>query len=174
MLALAGFLADRPADGDAHRRATSAWPGAVLLVFVQPDLGTALVYMAALAAILFCRGALADLTLLSALLVIVVMGVLWCCRGRRARADAYQAGGSRASHPDDDPAADIQRHAVEHGDRRRRPGGRGVTGASQTTLDYLPEHATDFVFAALSEERGFLGAPSSCCSTCWWSGEVSG
>jgi rod shape determining protein RodA len=36
--------------------------------------------------------------------------------------------------------------------------GRGVAGATQTNLDYLPEHATDFVFASLAEQRGFVGA----------------
>ena len=35
--------------------------------------------------------------------------------------------------------------------------GRGVIGASQTRLDYLPEHATDFAFASLAEQRGFVG-----------------
>jgi rod shape determining protein RodA len=36
--------------------------------------------------------------------------------------------------------------------------GRGVEGATQTSLDYLPEHATDFAFASLAEQRGFFGA----------------
>ena len=36
--------------------------------------------------------------------------------------------------------------------------GRGVEGATQTRLDYLPEHATDFVFSVVGEERGFVGA----------------
>jgi rod shape determining protein RodA len=36
--------------------------------------------------------------------------------------------------------------------------GRGVEGATQTNLNYLPEHATDFAFASLAEERGFFGA----------------
>ena len=35
--------------------------------------------------------------------------------------------------------------------------GRGVIEASQTKLDYLPEHATDFAFASLAEQRGFVG-----------------
>jgi rod shape determining protein RodA len=35
--------------------------------------------------------------------------------------------------------------------------GRGVSEASQTRFDYLPEHATDFVFASFSEQRGFFG-----------------
>ena len=36
--------------------------------------------------------------------------------------------------------------------------GRGVAGATQTNLAYLPEHATDFVFASFAEQRGFFGA----------------
>jgi rod shape determining protein RodA len=36
--------------------------------------------------------------------------------------------------------------------------GRGVAGATQTRLDYIPEHETDFAFASLAEQRGFLGA----------------
>src|SRR5262249_18299011 len=36
--------------------------------------------------------------------------------------------------------------------------GKGVAGATQTRLDYLPEHATDFVFSVVGEERGFVGA----------------
>ena len=32
-----------------------------------------------------------------------------------------------------------------------------MEGASQTRLDYLPEHATDFVFASFAEQHGFLG-----------------
>jgi rod shape determining protein RodA len=36
--------------------------------------------------------------------------------------------------------------------------GRGVENATQTRLDFLPEHHTDFVFASYSEQRGFVGA----------------
>src|SRR5206468_696045 len=36
--------------------------------------------------------------------------------------------------------------------------GRGVKGATQTRLNYLPEHATDFAFASYAEQRGFVGA----------------
>jgi rod shape determining protein RodA len=35
--------------------------------------------------------------------------------------------------------------------------GRG-DGATQTTLDFLPEHHTDFIFAVISERNGFVGA----------------
>ena len=36
--------------------------------------------------------------------------------------------------------------------------GRGIAGATQTNLNYLPEHNTDFIFSSLAEQRGFLGA----------------
>src|SRR5207247_5811594 len=41
--------------------------------------------------------------------------------------------------------------------------GRGVANATQTNLDFLPEHATDFAFASLAEQRGFLGAAALLC-----------
>ena len=36
--------------------------------------------------------------------------------------------------------------------------GRGVKNATQTRLNFLPEHGTDFVFASFAEQRGFVGA----------------
>src|SRR2546423_15484454 len=36
--------------------------------------------------------------------------------------------------------------------------GRGVHNSTQTNLNFLPEHGTDFVFASFSEQHGFAGA----------------
>jgi rod shape determining protein RodA len=36
--------------------------------------------------------------------------------------------------------------------------GRGVAGATQTKLHYLPANDTDFIFAAIGETYGFVGA----------------
>ena len=60
VLALAGFLADRsrtdrrPCASRCSRSRSGLLP--IVLVFVQPDIGTALVYTAALAAVLFFAG----------------------------------------------------------------------------------------------------------------------
>ena len=38
------------------------------------------------------------------------------------------------------------------------PFGKGLTNGTQNQLDFLPVQATDFVFAILAEELGFIGA----------------
>ena len=63
------------------------------------------------------------------------------------------------THPDNDPRGatyNLRQSIITVGAGGLR--GRGVGGATQTGLDYMPEHATDFAFASLAEERGFFGA----------------
>ena len=36
--------------------------------------------------------------------------------------------------------------------------GRGIGFGTQSRLEFLPEHQTDFIFAAFAEEWGFVGA----------------
>ena len=63
------------------------------------------------------------------------------------------------THPDNDPRGatyNLRQSIITVGAGGLR--GRGVGGATQTGLDYIPEHATDFAFASLAEERGFFGA----------------
>ena len=60
--------------------------------------------------------------------------------------------------PDRDPGGTTynitqSKNAIGAGQLR----GRGPNNATQTTLNFLPEHHTDFVFASLAEERGFVG-----------------
>ena len=78
VLALAGMLAERQramtaVGDDAEGRRVRPLP--VLLVFAQPDLGTALVYFAALAAMLFVAG--------TPWRHLAVLGGASCSRGRR-------------------------------------------------------------------------------------------
>jgi rod shape determining protein RodA len=165
VLALAGFLADR-SRSISSARATLAALGyglvPILLVFLQPDIGTALVYTSALAAVLFIAGVrwwhLGGLT---AAAVIAALAILWLLPAAGFNVlKPYQAARLTGfTHPGNDPRGatyNLRQSITAVGAGGLR--GRGVLGATQTRLNYLPEHATDFAFASLGEERGFFGA----------------
>lgn len=165
VLALAGFLAERQralAAAGTTLRAVGLGLVPVVLVFAQPDLGTALVYLAALGAMLFVAGApWRHLAALGGAAALVVVIVLWA--GPAVGVDFLKGYQKERlicfTHPATCPVD--ARYNVEQSIAAVGSGqvsGRGPNGATQTRLDFLPEHHTDFVFAAFSEQRGFAGA----------------
>ncbi|HJR94742.1 MAG TPA: FtsW/RodA/SpoVE family cell cycle protein [Gaiellaceae bacterium] len=162
VLAIAGFVVDRVGPTARWRTILSVIGlGAVpiLLVFMQPDLGTALVYAASLFAVLFFVGLRwRQLAVLLAAGVLAIVSVLWLLPAAGVQVlKPYQAA-RLTLDPGADPGGltynlDQSITAVGSGGLT----GRGVVEASQTKLDYLPEHATDFAFASLAEQRGFVG-----------------
>ena len=165
VLALAGFLAERTKRiGERRTTLTAIGLAAVptFFVFVQPDIGTAMVYVAALAAILFVAGVRwTHLAILGGLAVVVATTVLWLApaAGVHILRDYQVQRLTGFFNPNGDPGGATynivqSKNAIGAGELR----GRGVAGATQTTLHFLPEHHTDFVFASLAEERGFIGA----------------
>jgi rod shape determining protein RodA len=165
VLALAGFLAERSKRIDDPRTTLAAIGLAAFpigLVFVQPDFGTALVYAAALGAVLFVAGTRwLTLAVLGSVTLVLAVSVLWLLPGAGVHVlKRYQVERVTGfAHPDSDPSGatyNITQSKVAVG--AGGLGGRGVAGATQTNLSYLPEHATDFVFASFAEQRGFLGA----------------
>jgi rod shape determining protein RodA len=165
VLALAGFLAERQRlVGTVGTTAKALALGLVpvLLVFAQPDLGTALVYLAALAAMLFVCGSpwrhLATLGAVAAALAVLVLwlgpalGVNFLKPYQKERLICF-------THPATCPVDaryNVEQSIAAVGSGELR--GRGPNGATQTRLDFLPEHHTDFVFASFAEQRGFVGA----------------
>jgi rod shape determining protein RodA len=127
----------------------------LLLVLLQPDLGTSLVFAAILAVMLFMSGAslrwlgvLAGITLAS-------MPFIWTYVLRD-----YQRGRLTAFL---DPLGDLQGAGYQLYQAQIAVGsggwfGKGLTNGTQNALDYLPVQNTDFVFAILGEELGFVGA----------------
>jgi rod shape determining protein RodA len=165
VLALAGFLADRSRSINAARATLSALGyglAPILLVFLQPDIGTALVYASALGAVLFIAGVRWwHLAALTAATVIAALAILWVLPATGVNVlKPYQAARLTGfTHPGNDPRGatyNLRQSITAVGAGGLR--GRGVLGATQTRLNYLPEHATDFAFASLAEERGFFGA----------------
>ena len=165
VLAVAGFLVEHQRQlGRLRTVATAIGLGVtpILLVFLQPDLGTALVYAAALSAVLFVAGVRwLHLALLGALTATLVAGVLWFLPsvGIEVLKPYQMERVTGFANPDSDPSGST--YNVKQSITAVGAGGlegRGVTEASQTRFDYLPEHATDFVFASFAEQRGFFGA----------------
>ncbi|HET7745149.1 MAG TPA: FtsW/RodA/SpoVE family cell cycle protein [Gaiellaceae bacterium] len=165
VLAIAGFVV-----GKAHR--ISRWrtilpaiglgSAPILLVFLQPDLGTALVYAAAFFAVLFFAGVRwRQLLVLLVVATVGVLAVLWILpkAGFQVLKPYQTARLEGFTNPGSDPGGvtyNLHQSITAVGSGRVT--GRGVVAASQTRLDYLPAHATDFAFASLAEQRGFVGS----------------
>ncbi len=165
VLCLAAFLADRGRRvGEVRTTVTAIGIAAVptALVFLQPDVGSALVYVAVLASVLFVAGTRwLHLGVLLAAAAIIGTGVLWAAPA--AGVDIlkpYQVQRLTSfTNPSQDPSGatyNVTQSQIAVGSGGAT--GRGVSGSTQTNFDYLPEHATDFVFASLAEQRGFVGA----------------
>ncbi len=165
VLALAGYLADRYRQVGNPRTVLGTIALAVppmVLVFIQPDIGSALVYIAALGAVLFvCGTRWSHLAIVWGVAALVIISVLWLlpASGVNVLKPYQQKRITGFLHPDQDPRGatyNVNQSITAVGSGAA--GGRGVQVATQTNLNYLPEHATDFAFASLAEQRGFLGA----------------
>jgi rod shape determining protein RodA len=163
VVALAGFLVDRMRQLDRHTTARVMLLGLIptMIVMAEPDLGSASVYVVATLALLFVAGApwrhFAALFVLFAVALTLVlvaapkMGVQVLKPYQTQRLTAFL-------HPSADPRdAGYQQQqskiAIGSGEKT----GRGVANATQTSLNFLPEHNTDFVFAVVGETYGFAG-----------------
>jgi rod shape determining protein RodA len=164
LLALVGFLAER---GRALRDLSTIFGVLILvliptaLVFAQPDFGTALVYAAVTAAVLMIAGMRwLHLAVLSVAAVVAAALLLWIMPALGvAVLKPYQAHRLTGFiHPSFDPNGatyNVAQSKVALGAGGLH--GRGASGSTQTTLGFLPENHTDFIFAAIGEEHGFVG-----------------
>ena len=129
----------------------------MLLVLKQPDLGTALTYVPVLLVGLFLGG----LGWRRALILVAVFAVLGVGAWKSGKAlKPYQkARLTSFLHPEDDPRGkgyQVQQSLIAVGSGGIW--GKGVAKGTQTQGDFLPIPYTDFIFAALCEEHGFVGA----------------
>ena len=164
ILALSAFAVDRVRrlkDRETTSRLVLLAVIPAMLVIAQPDLGSGLVYLAVLLAILFVAGtpwthfaALGGLTAGAIVIVLVAapaVGVEVLKPYQQDRLTAFLHPGENTS-----------REAYQVNQSLTAIGSGGKTGrgdeATQTRLDFLPEHHTDFVFSVVGEEFGFVGA----------------
>jgi rod shape determining protein RodA len=133
-----------------------------LIVIPQPDLGTALVYVAVGFAVLFFAGTtwkqLIVLSLLFVLAIVVVL-VVAPATGHHLLKPYQMQRLTGFLHPSHDPQNQTYNitqslNAIGSGGKT----GLGVQGASQVNLHFLPAPDTDFIFAVVGETYGFVGA----------------
>lgn len=162
---LAAFIVERLRDRNPARLTVGVLGLAALpaaLIFLQPDLGTALVYGAITMALLFVAGVpWQHIALILTGVALLATLVLWAAPA--AGVDVlkpYQVDRLTAFlHPNDDPSGQGYQQAqaqIAIGSGQRT--GRGAELATQTQLNFLPEHHTDFIFAVVGETFGFAGA----------------
>jgi rod shape determining protein RodA len=165
VLALAGFLADRFRKVGQLRTVLATIGLAVapiVLVFVQPDIGSALVYIAALAAVLLVAGTRwSHLAAIGTIAALAAVSVRWLlpASGVNVLKPYQQKRITGFAHPDQDPRGatyNVNQSIIAVGSGGAT--GPGTLGPTQTDQRFLPEHATDFAFASLAERHGFVGA----------------
>ncbi|MBA2516519.1 MAG: rod shape-determining protein RodA [Solirubrobacterales bacterium] len=164
VLAISAFITDRMRrfDRDTTARVVLLALFPAMLVMAQPDLGTSLVYIVGILALLFVAGApwkhFAALAALGAVAITVSLvalpaaGVELLKPYQTARLTAFL---DPSGNPGDEGYQQQQsKIAIGSGEKT----GRGVENSTQTSLNFLPEHHTDFIFAVVGETYGFAGA----------------
>jgi rod shape determining protein RodA len=133
-----------------------------MMVIPQPDLGTALVYIAAGFAILFFAGTswkqLTALVVLFAFAILFVL-VIGPATGHHLLKPYQMQRLTGFLHPSHDPrnqTYNILQSLTAIGSGGKT--GLGAAGATQVNLGYLPAPNTDFIFAVVGETYGFVGA----------------
>ncbi len=151
----------------------------VFLVFLQPDLGTAIVFAPIAAVMLFASGTalktLGAIVLAGVIAVTVVLGsivlednprtspgVRKACAAATSFLGAYQKGRLLDFvFPDRDPLGrGWNRKQSQIAVGSGGTWGKGFLKGEQNILGYLPQQvsANDFIFSVLAEEKGFAGS----------------
>jgi len=159
IIAMAKYFADQSRNRDMSfvdlLKAGSVVGIPMLMVLVQPDLGTALTYLPIAIMGLFIGG----MKLRHAAIILLIAGIV--------AVPAYKWGLKQYQKyrilTFVDPDMDPQHKGYQSIQSQIAVGsggiwGKGTTKGSQTQGLFLPVTHTDFIFAAFSEEHGFVGA----------------
>ena len=130
--------------------------GPMAIVYLQPDFGTALVFVAILMGLLLVAGARPR-----HLAVVILLGIVGVV-------GLFQLGVVKQYQLDRlgaflDPERDQQQSAYNLHQSQIAIGsgglrGKGLFNGSQNNLSYVPEQRTDFIFTVVGEELGLIGS----------------
>ena len=155
LLAERSHNSDEPTSRDILRAlAVAALP--ILLILLQPDMGTVFIISASVVAILAVSGA--PVKWVSGLLLLAVVGGVVATQS--GVISEYQVKRLQSFV---DPNADSQGSGYQLRQARITVGSGGLLGTGlfngpQTNGRFVPEQQTDFIFTVAGEELGFLGS----------------
>lgn len=150
----ANYLTEKPLDWKRLRNAALLFVLPIFLIVVAPSLGVAILTSLGFAGVLIASGVDRKFLLIGVVSFIVLIPIVWLLMApyQKARVTSF-------ADPNNDPLGSgynsIQ-SMVSVGSGKIF--GRGLGEGVQTQLAFLPEKHTDFIFAAISEEMGFVGA----------------
>lgn len=155
VVVLAGYFSEhRAADTKTFLKSLGILGVPALLVFAQPDLGTALVFGAVFFAMAFIGGAR-----LQQLGLLVVSGIVLFALALKLKVlQEYQV--ARLTAFLDPTGATTESYQVSQSMTAIGSGGisgKGLDGMTLANLGFLPEDHTDFIFSNLAERTGFIG-----------------
>lgn len=124
-----------------------------LLIAKQPDLGTAIMVLVSGLSVIFLAGIPLRVLLLLAALIALTGPLFWHLMHDYQKQRIYTL-----LNPEQDPLGSGY-HIIQSKIAIGSGGafGKGWLEGSQSHLNFLPEHATDFIFAVSGEEFGFIG-----------------
>lgn len=125
----------------------------VVLTAKQPDLGTAIILALTGLFVLFLAGLSWRFISISGLLTIICLPALWFCMHNYQRQRVLTF-----LNPERDPLG-AGYHIIQSKIAIGSGGifGKGWLHGTQSHLQFLPEHTTDFIFAVCGEELGLMG-----------------
>jgi rod shape determining protein RodA len=164
ILAVASYCARREEEGLAWRDVFRLLIMAgipIVLVLLQPDLGTAMIMIIVLLVLLAVAGL--PIRILVMLLVGTVLLAVVAVEGgllhhyQIARLTTFLNPNAHSSNPY------VQETIYNTQQAKNAIGSGGVFGAgighgTETNLGYVPEQQTDFIFTAVAEQLGFVGS----------------
>ena len=163
IVSLSAFVVERARnlrDRDTTIRVMIAALIPAMFVIAQPDLGSGMVYMAIAYMLLFIAGSSwKHLAALAALVVVSTAFVLAVAPAAGVHVlKHYQVERLTAFlHPSEEGEFAYQQHESKIAIGSGQKTGRGLN-SDQTSNGFVPESHTDFIFAAVGERYGFVGA----------------
>ncbi len=156
-LMLARYLAGINARVLSFRQILAA--GAIValpmaLIALEPDLGTAAMFVPMVAGMLLVGGVPLRIWVIALVLFGIVAGGVWTFGMKDYQRDRVRTFLEPASDP---LGAGYQVRQSKIAVGSGQLGGRGYMQGTQSQLRFLPARHTDFVFAVLAEEWGFFG-----------------